>query len=177
MEYSRDLDFADLNESLRPRPRLSASEQLYCSLSRVPSKSARRKSAAAPRRSASFSEPEDDGPDPDGDSDSGVLARLSLRDPRQDDASDADADTDGAPQPARSESPASDGGDSPFQRSFVTLPDLIHGGRPLGRRRTLGHVNDTVSKSPQTRRKREALCAHRFGSSRSLHFRVCRPVR
>ncbi|XP_051903658.1 bicaudal-D-related protein 2-like, partial [Hippocampus zosterae] len=65
--------------------------------------------------------------------------------PQPEDASPGGAsDADGGPQPARSESPTSDGSDSPFQRSFTTLPDLIHGGRPLGRRRTLGHVNDTL---------------------------------
>lgn len=46
---------------------------------------------------------------------------------------------------ASSQSAASEGG-SPFQRSYLdtTLPDLIRSGRPLGRRRTLGHVSDTV---------------------------------
>ncbi|MEQ2213302.1 hypothetical protein XENOCAPTIV_012631 [Xenoophorus captivus] len=37
-------------------------------------------------------------------------------------------------------------GESPFQRFYPdkTLPDLINSGRPLGRRRTLTHVSDTV---------------------------------
>lgn len=37
-------------------------------------------------------------------------------------------------------------GESPFQRFYAdkTLPDLISTGRPLGRRRTLTHVSDTV---------------------------------
>lgn len=45
-----------------------------------------------------------------------------------------------------SESAAGEGGSS-LQRSYIngTLPDLIRSGRPLGRRRTLGHVSDTVS--------------------------------
>lgn len=36
--------------------------------------------------------------------------------------------------------------EEPFHRSYYngTLPDLIKSGRPLGRRRTLGHVSDTV---------------------------------
>lgn len=36
---------------------------------------------------------------------------------------------------------------STFQKSYFdgTLPDLIKSGRPLSRRRTLGHVSDTVS--------------------------------
>uniref|UniRef100_UPI0037E983FC bicaudal-D-related protein 2-like n=1 Tax=Semicossyphus pulcher TaxID=241346 RepID=UPI0037E983FC len=43
-----------------------------------------------------------------------------------------------------SESVASDGGSN--QRSYLdgTLPDLIRSGRPLGRRRTLGPVSDTL---------------------------------
>lgn len=46
---------------------------------------------------------------------------------------------------ATSQSAASEGGSS-LQRSYIdgTLPDLIRSGRPLGRRRTLGHVTDTV---------------------------------
>lgn len=46
---------------------------------------------------------------------------------------------------APSQSAADEGG-SPLQRSYIdgTLPDLIRSGRPLGRRRTLGHVSDTV---------------------------------
>ncbi|MED6264653.1 hypothetical protein CHARACLAT_016950 [Characodon lateralis] len=37
-------------------------------------------------------------------------------------------------------------GESPFQRFYPdkTLPDLINSGRPLGRRRTLTHVSDTL---------------------------------
>lgn len=36
--------------------------------------------------------------------------------------------------------------DGSLERSYVdgTLPDLIRSGRPLGRRRTLGHVSETV---------------------------------
>lgn len=46
-----------------------------------------------------------------------------------------------------SQSTTSEDGSS-FQRSYVdgTLPDLIRSGRPLGRRRTLGHVSETVGK-------------------------------
>ncbi|XP_022594621.1 uncharacterized protein LOC111217156 isoform X2 [Seriola dumerili] len=41
---------------------------------------------------------------------------------------------------------ASEGGKS-LQRSYIngTLPDLLKNGRPLSRRRTLGHVSDTVT--------------------------------
>lgn len=46
-----------------------------------------------------------------------------------------------------SQSTTSEDGSS-FQRSYIdgTLPDLIRSGRPLGRRRTLGHVSETVGK-------------------------------
>lgn len=39
--------------------------------------------------------------------------------------------------------------DATLERSFEdgTLPDLIRSGRPLGRRRTLGHVSETVGRS------------------------------
>ncbi|XP_034062614.1 bicaudal-D-related protein 2-like isoform X2 [Gymnodraco acuticeps] len=39
-----------------------------------------------------------------------------------------------------------DEGRRPFQSSYINgaLPDLINGGRPLNRRRTLGHVSDTL---------------------------------
>lgn len=39
--------------------------------------------------------------------------------------------------------------DGSLERSYVdgTLPDLIRSGRPLGRRRTLGHVSETVGQS------------------------------
>lgn len=44
-----------------------------------------------------------------------------------------------------SESAGGEGG-SPFQRSYEdgSLPDLIRSGRPLARRRTVGHVTETV---------------------------------
>ncbi|XP_061155945.1 bicaudal-D-related protein 2-like [Syngnathus typhle] len=123
-------DFSELNWRLRPNPRMSATEQLYCSLSRLPSKSSRRVTDKPLRRTASFSETEDDGPSiPD----SAVHSRVP-------DASGSD----GAPDQERSDSPSLEGGDTPFQRSYGTLPDLINSGRPLSRRRTVGHVNDTL---------------------------------
>ncbi|XP_061608081.1 bicaudal-D-related protein 2-like isoform X3 [Phyllopteryx taeniolatus] len=148
MDYtSRDpdvsADFSDLNSRLRPR--LSSSEQLYCSLSRVQSRPARQRSTS--RRTASLSEPEDDGPDasvgPGAEADSRVLAGMSLTDARE--GADSDSGPRSTSQQGRSESPTSEGGESPFQRSYMSLPDLINGGRPLGRRRTLGHVNDTLN--------------------------------
>ncbi|XP_061557846.1 bicaudal-D-related protein 2-like isoform X2 [Phycodurus eques] len=148
MDYtSRDpdvsADFSDLNSRLRPR--LSSSEQLYCSLSRVQSRPARQRLTL--RRTASLSEPEDDGPDAsDGPgADSRNLAGMSLMDAREGTDSDSGPGARSTSQQGRSESPTSEGGESPFQRSYMSLPDLINGGRPLGRRRTLGHVNDTLN--------------------------------
>lgn len=48
--------------------------------------------------------------------------------------------TDASPQPAEGEALSS------LQKSYIdeTLPDLIRSGRPLSRRRTLGHVSETV---------------------------------
>ncbi|XP_072230811.1 bicaudal-D-related protein 2-like [Leuresthes tenuis] len=52
---------------------------------------------------------------------------------------------EGEPDPSSSEAGGGVGG-SPFQRCFFdgSLPDLIRTGRTLGRRRTLGHVSDTL---------------------------------
>lgn len=41
-----------------------------------------------------------------------------------------------------------------------TLPDLIRSGRPLGRRRTLGHVSETVGKHSLLARERGSLCLY-----------------
>lgn len=50
--------------------------------------------------------------------------------------------------PGDSTQPTSAPADVPHERSYVdgTLPDLIRSGRPLGRRRTLGHVSETVGR-------------------------------
>ncbi|XP_072769954.1 bicaudal-D-related protein 2-like [Nerophis lumbriciformis] len=139
MDYSQP--FSLLNERLRPP--MSPTEQLYSSLSRVQSKMGKRallQHSASLRRSASLSEPEDDGeeerstperclkdvPEKVGTAESGESREHGQN-------SDA---------PTRSESPSEEGL-VPFQRSYI-LPDLISSGRSLSRRRTLGHVNDTL---------------------------------
>ncbi|XP_057677124.1 bicaudal-D-related protein 2-like [Corythoichthys intestinalis] len=137
-------NFSDLNSRLRPR--FTSTERLYCSLNRIRSKP--RAPILTPRRPASLSDPEDDGPnttDGPGAADRCILTALSLTEVREDaDSGPMPSGDNAAPREERSESPNSEGRNSPFQRSYTTLPDLINGGRPLGRRRTLGHVNDTL---------------------------------
>ncbi|XP_054610429.1 bicaudal-D-related protein 2-like [Dunckerocampus dactyliophorus] len=148
MDYSQP--FSLLNERLRPP--LSPTEQLYSSLSRVQSKASKRGSLLALRRSTSMSEPEDDGEEERISIEPRLMTMLSLSEVREDatvGSAQSEEAKEGEPceqtsdEPARSESPSEVGG-SPFQRSCMTLPDLINSGRPLGRRRTLGHVSDTL---------------------------------
>lgn len=60
--------------------------------------------------------------------------------------------------------------DGSLERSYVdgTLPDLIRSGRPLGRRRTLGHVSETVGQSKHFHSF--ALKPENFGSPISFLF-------
>lgn len=84
---------------------------------------------------------------------SSLLAELNLEDISEEKVVDEESsisqseETDG-PGDLASEAAAalaSEGG-STFQRSYIdgTLPDLLKGGRPLTRRRTVGHVSTTV---------------------------------
>nr|XP_057944077.1 bicaudal-D-related protein 2-like [Doryrhamphus excisus] len=151
MDYSQP--FSLLNERLRPP--LSPTEQLYSSLSRVQSKATKRGSLLALRRSTSMSEPEDDGEEERTNAEPRPLALLSLKEVREEmtvgstqsmesgEAKEDGTDEQNSDEPDRPESPSNEGV-SPFQRSCMTLPDLINSGRPLGRRRTLGHVNETL---------------------------------
>ncbi|KAM3601367.1 uncharacterized protein V6R79_011574 [Siganus canaliculatus] len=81
-----------------------------------------------------------------------LITELNLKD-----VSDEGEQVDGStPQPKGTDGPdklstkdvdeSTQSDASPFQRSYYdgTLPDLIRSGRPLGRRRTLGHVSDTL---------------------------------
>ncbi|XP_069575794.1 bicaudal-D-related protein 2-like isoform X1 [Brachyistius frenatus] len=88
-----------------------------------------------------------------------LVTKIHLKDVVEEDVVDRDS---GASQSEEKDSPgelASEGtrdssksgalaheGGSSFQRSYFngTLPDLINSGRPLGRRRTLGHVSDAI---------------------------------
>lgn len=84
-----------------------------------------------------------------------LISELSLKDvdeeelneednrPCQTEEKDSSVDLTSEGTGDSSESVASSGeGGSPYIDR--TLPDLIKSGRPLGRRRTLGHVSDTV---------------------------------
>ncbi|XP_030009454.1 bicaudal-D-related protein 2-like [Sphaeramia orbicularis] len=117
-------------------------------------------------------EPEDDGEQRDLDTDgleeevaphvpadaSCLLSELSLTDVGeeklveedrrscQSDEKDSPGDLSSEQTGESSESANSAGEGSPFQRHYIdgTLPDLIKSGRPLGRRRTVSHVSDTL---------------------------------
>ncbi|XP_068600989.1 bicaudal-D-related protein 2-like [Brachionichthys hirsutus] len=85
------------------------------------------------------------------------LAELSLKDEGDEDEADEESRTSSSEEKdiageltsertGSSTPPAAGEGDGPFQRSYMdgTLPDLIKSGRPLSRRRTLGHVSETL---------------------------------
>ncbi|XP_061755170.1 bicaudal-D-related protein 2-like isoform X2 [Nerophis ophidion] len=132
MDYSQP--FSLLNERLRPA--MSPTEQLYSSLSRVQSKMSKRGSL---RHSASLSEPEDEGEEEERSTPERRLKDVT----EKVGSAESEENRQNSDAPSRSESPFEEG-QVPFQRSYMTLPDLISGGRPLSRRRTLGHVNDTL---------------------------------
>ncbi|KAM4544762.1 bicaudal-D-related protein 2-like [Odontesthes bonariensis] len=82
--------------------------------------------------------------------DSCLIRDLNLKDEDESEQLNEDDGTqseekDGAELASEGKTVAGVGG-SPFQRCFMdgTLPDLIRTGRTLGRRRTLGHVSDTL---------------------------------
>nr|XP_046265923.1 bicaudal-D-related protein 2-like [Scatophagus argus] len=104
-------------------------------------------------------EPEDDAEQEDSDHleegqsagplNSCLVAGLNLKDVGEDELANEDGSASPSVEkdtPGESSQPAAAEGGSPFQRSYVdgTLPDLIRSGRALGRRRTLGHVSDTL---------------------------------
>lgn len=88
---------------------------------------------------------------------SSLIPELNLKDVGEEELADKDGSTspseekdipgelNSAEAGDSSESAADEGGSS-FQRSYTdrTLPDLVRSGRPLCRRRTLGHVSETV---------------------------------
>ncbi|XP_033954567.1 bicaudal-D-related protein 2-like [Pseudochaenichthys georgianus] len=127
---------------------------------------------AEPKASLTQTEPEDpeepESTSEDGDqvSDEGTFAdllknsvlinELSLSDFGEDEPGDEDrraSEEEDQPGELNSEGTGDsesvsldDEGRRPFQSSYINgaLPDLINGGRPLSRRRTLGHVSDTL---------------------------------
>lgn len=88
---------------------------------------------------------------------SSLIPELNLKDVGEEELADKDGSTspseekdipgelNSAEAGDSSESAADEGGSS-FQRSYTdrTLPDLVRSGRPLCRRRTLGHVSETL---------------------------------
>ncbi|XP_022075531.2 bicaudal-D-related protein 2-like [Acanthochromis polyacanthus] len=88
---------------------------------------------------------------------SSVLSEMNLNDVGEGESADDDSSTSQSEEKDSSGELTSDGtrdstraltGEdrSPFQRAFFdgTLPDLLKNGKPLGRRRTLGHVSETL---------------------------------
>lgn len=78
-----------------------------------------------------------------------LINELNLKDEGDEDSSSSlskDEDVPGAltPKGAGESSQSSAGEAEVSPHEDGTLPDLIRSGRPLGRRRTLGHVSETV---------------------------------
>lgn len=170
MDYSTP--FSVLNERLRPRH--TTSEQLYSSLSRVSSRSyfSYRPSVFSMQPAPRFSvtDAEEDAAQEDSVSDSVeeencgdvlpgnnsvLISELNIKDENDEDGSftqseekdsSGDLTSEGTDDSSGSVTLSDEGGNS-FQRNYLdrTLPDLINSGRPLGRRRTLGHVTNTVN--------------------------------
>lgn len=173
MDYSQS--FSDLNERLRPR--FTTSHQLYSSLNRLELRqSYSLRSLPTTYRPTILptkpdpEEPQEDlvsdvpegghGADPLPFDNSCLITELNLKDEGDEELVDEDGSTSSTKEGDvqgeltsketgdSSQSAAGEGGSS-IQRSYVdgTLPDLIRSGRPLGRRRTLGHFSDTVGQS------------------------------
>ncbi|KAM8834996.1 bicaudal-D-related protein 2-like [Synchiropus picturatus] len=169
MDYS--LPFSDLNQMMKPR--LPSSETVYYSLSRLQGRHLSRATflpaeAEPPVGPAETPEPQMAAPDEppqqgsllyhevdcsDLGSATGVFCggRLagdgdssSCQSEGKDSACEVASEGTGEP-PESVLLPDEEAG-SAFQRSYEerSLPDLINSGRPLGRRRTLGHVSDTL---------------------------------
>ncbi|XP_031713283.1 bicaudal-D-related protein 2-like [Anarrhichthys ocellatus] len=163
--------FSVLNERLRPRS--TANTQLHSSLSRLEDRqvsSLRSKSSSsrptvvptAPEPKVSKAEPEDDSKQESSvsDEDSSILiTEINLNDFRGVELADDNrsiSSSEEKDQPGELASAGSgrssklvplDGeGESSFQMSYMnrTLPDLLNGGKMLGRRRTVGHVSETL---------------------------------
>lgn len=169
MEHTQS--FSALNQRLRPKPPI---EQVYTSLNRLEelkASSHRIKSApdsttvlAELEPKASKTKPEDDSEREDPSSDEDNCPGLSnnpihitesniheLIDDNGSLSSSEEEDPPGEPPSdgsgLSSQAVASDAeGERPLQsgRVIETLPDLINSGKPLSRRRTLGHVSETV---------------------------------
>lgn len=162
--------FSALNERLRPR--LSASDRLYSSLYRMeygyagslkPLPSTYRQTILPPTPEPEVSEASADPEEPREDAAPEVsTAEQACTEPLQlteiqDEISEEPDDEDSRMSPSEEKDVpgelVSKVTDASTQSSTAkpdngyidgTLPDLIRSGRPLGRRRTLGHVSETV---------------------------------
>lgn len=152
--------FSVLNERLRPR--VTASEQLYLSLNRLEDRqlnSLRSKSTpyqtilSDPQLSPTLDGPEVNVDEPeDGDCDHLVngttclITEMKIKDSDDDSSSSKSDEKDTSGELSSEGGPGTPESDGPFQRGYVetSLPDLIKSGRPLGRRRTVGHVSQTL---------------------------------
>lgn len=159
--------FLALNERLRPR--LSASDRLYSSLYRMEyGYSGSLKplpSSYRPTILPATAEPEEPREDAEQeDTEEQPCTEPSHLSEMQDKNSEELDDEDGRMSPSEekdipgelalkvtvtSSQMTSAKPDESLERSYIdrTLPDLISSGRPLGRRRTLGHVSETVGHS------------------------------
>ncbi|KAG8008032.1 hypothetical protein GBF38_003773 [Nibea albiflora] len=171
MDYSQS--FSALNERLRPR--ITTSEQLFSSLTRLEDRqsgslrslsSSYRPTVLQKKPETKVSEPEDPeelGNDADqenvGSDDleepcadlCDFDSSLNLKDEGDEDSTSPSEEKD-IPGELSSKKGTSDSSESTEERrdslkgSYEdgTLPDLIRSGRPLGRRRTVGHVSETL---------------------------------
>lgn len=169
MDYGQS--FSVLNEKLKPR--YNTSDHIYSTLNRLEDRPSRATSvyysfvnptllpttsSAAPSKvtdqteDVPYNEVSADPPQLFEDN-STTLSEISLNDAGdEDDSSSTKSEEKDCPgelcvdrAEETFESPTTEGG-SVLQKAFIdgTLPDLIRSGRPLGRRRTLGHVSDTL---------------------------------
>ncbi|XP_028322877.1 bicaudal-D-related protein 2-like [Gouania willdenowi] len=175
--------FTVLNERLKPRS--STSEQLHLSLNRLEdreSASLRRKpltnrpTVLSSRTNEDLSDLGSDDVDEDYVSNylpftTCLLSELNLKDFSDDNSSTKSEEIDGAGVSSDGDSVTqTPGGGSPFQRDINEgLPDLLKSGRPLTRRRTVGHVSDTlkeVKKEVELTRKRSVKLKARLDKLR-----------
>lgn len=166
--------FSVLNEKLRPR--VTTSEQLYSSLTRLEGRqlgSLRNKYTyyratvlprePEPNATTKTEDPEESVDETEKDYSKGntgkntcLINELNLNDIGEDELGDEESTSQSdekdsmgevASEEARdSEELGSNENTNSFQRDYLdgTLPDLLNSGKPLSRRRTLGHYSDTV---------------------------------
>lgn len=166
--------FSVLNEKLRPR--VTTSEQLYSSLTRLEGRqlgSLRNKYTyyratvlprePEPNATTKTEDPEESVDETEKDYSKGntgkntcLINELNLNDIGEDELGDEESTSQSdekdsmgevASEEARdSEELGSNENTNSFQRDYLdgTLPDLLNSGKPLSRRRTLGHYSDTL---------------------------------